>query len=55
MVGNTWDPGMNVPFDPVASRMAHQSKMKVALLNGNNIKNLDALLSEKKFIGTVIS
>jgi uridylate kinase len=55
MVGNTWDPGMNVPFDPVASRLAHHSKISVALLNGKNIKNLSALLSSKPFIGTVIS
>ncbi len=54
MVGNKWDPGMNVPFDPVASRLASQSKMKVALLNGKNIKNLDALLRGERFAGTVI-
>lgn len=54
MVGNTWDPGMNVPFDPVASRMAHKNGMTVALLNGQNMKNLQALLSGKKFMGTVI-
>lgn len=54
MVGNEWDPGMNVPFDPVASKLAHKEKMKVAILNGTNIKNLDRLLSGKNFIGTVI-
>lgn len=54
MVGNEWDPGMNVPFDPVASRLAHHSGMKVALLNGKNIKNLDDLLRGKRFAGTVI-
>ena len=54
MVGSEWDPGMNVPFDPVASRLAHHSGIKVALLNGKNMKNLDALLRGKRFIGTVI-
>ncbi len=54
MVGDVWDPGMNVPFDPIASRLAHHSGISVALLNGKNIKNLDALLSGKTFIGTVI-
>lgn len=54
MVGDTWDPGMNVPFDPVASKLAHHSGISVALLNGKNIKNLGALLSGKPFIGTVI-
>jgi len=54
IVGNTWDPGMNVPFDPVASRLAHQNGITVALLNGKNIKNLDCLFNGKKFIGTLI-
>lgn len=54
MVGDTWDPGMNVPFDPVASKMADLNKMSVALLNGKNIKNLNALLSGKSFVGTMI-
>jgi uridylate kinase len=55
MVGNTWDPGMNVPFDPVASRLAHQSKMTVVIANGKNMKNLQNILEEKLFIGTVIA
>ena len=55
MVGNKWDPGMNAPFDPVASRLADQSGIKVALINGANMKNLDALLKGERFIGTVIT
>lgn len=54
LVGNQWDPGMNVPFDPVASRLAHHSGIKVAIINGNNMKNLDGLLGGKRFEGTVI-
>ena len=54
MVGNTWDPGMNAPFDPVASRLAHHSGIKVAILNGKNMKNLDGLLKGERFVGTVI-
>lgn len=55
MVGSEWDPGMNVPFDPVASRLAQSSSIKVALLNGGNLKNLEKLLKGEKFVGTVIS
>ncbi|MBI5793479.1 UMP kinase [Candidatus Uhrbacteria bacterium] len=55
MVGNEWDPGMNVPFDPVASRLAHHSKISVAILNGKNISNLDGLLEGERFVGTVIN
>lgn len=54
MVGNVWDPGMNVPFDPIASKLAEQCKMHVAIVNGTNIKNLDQLLSGKIFEGTKI-
>ncbi|OGL61974.1 hypothetical protein A3C09_01440 [Candidatus Uhrbacteria bacterium RIFCSPHIGHO2_02_FULL_47_44] len=54
MVGDVWDPGMNVPFDPIASKLAEQCKMHVAIVNGTNIKNLDRLLSGKSFEGTQI-
>ena len=54
MVGNDWDPGMNVPFDPVASRLAHHSGIRVAILNGKNLKNLAGLLKGQRFAGTVI-
>lgn len=54
IVGDTWDPGMNVPFDPVASRLAHQSGIHVAMVNGQNLKNIDGLLSGKPFVGTMI-
>jgi uridylate kinase len=54
MVGNEWDPGMNAPFDPVASRLAHNAKINVVIMNGKNMKNLDNLLRGKNFIGTVV-
>jgi uridylate kinase len=54
MVGNKWDPGMNAPFDPVASRLAQSVGMRIVILNGKKIKNLEKMLDGKKFIGTVI-
>lgn len=54
IVGTKWDPGMNVPFDPVASRLADQSKIQVVIVNGKNLKNLDALLNGDRFQGTLI-
>ena len=54
MVGNEWDPGMSAPFDPVASRLAHHSGIRVGILNGKNMENLDNLLKGKRFLGTVI-
>lgn len=55
IVGNKWTPGLNVPFDPVASREAQKSKIKVIILNGKNLKNLGDCLVGKKFKGTTIS
>ena len=52
--GNNWDPGLNLPFDPVAAREAEKIKLKVVVMNGKNIKNLDNFLSGKNFKGTVI-
>jgi uridylate kinase len=54
IVGNKWDPGMNAPFDPVASRLADQIGLKVVVMNGKKIKNIESLLEGKKFVGTII-
>ncbi|MCP3684907.1 MAG: UMP kinase [bacterium] len=53
LVGNKWDPGLNTPFDPLASKEAEKLKLKVIII-GKNLKNLDNFLNGKKFKGTVI-
>ncbi len=55
IVGDKWHPGLNAPFDPVASKIAQKSKIKVYILKGTNIKNLENFLNKKEFIGTTIS
>jgi uridylate kinase len=55
VVGNKWRPGLNAPFDPVASRAAAENKLKVIILNGQNLKNLGDCLAERKFKGTTIN
>jgi uridylate kinase len=54
MVGDTWDPGMNLPFDPVASRLAAQSNMEVILVGGNSVSNIEKVLKGEKYKGSVI-
>lgn len=54
IVGNKWNPGMNTPFDPIASQMAEKEGMEVAVLNGGDLKNVAEYIAGKKFIGTVI-
>ena len=55
IVGTKWQPGLNAPFDPVASSIARKNKLKVIIMNGQNIKNLQQYLENKKFIGTIVS
>lgn len=54
IVGEKWRPGLNLPFDPIATRTAANLKLKVYMLNGKLIKNLDNFFAGKKFIGSVI-
>lgn len=54
LVGDTWKPGLSTPFDPIASKLAEELKLRVVLLNGTNLKNLKAYLDGKAFVGTVI-
>ncbi|OGH64877.1 MAG: hypothetical protein A2821_00160 [Candidatus Magasanikbacteria bacterium RIFCSPHIGHO2_01_FULL_41_23] len=54
VVGYTWDPGKNVPFDPTASTAAAKWKMTVSILNGNNLKEVAKAIDGKKFKGTRI-
>ena len=53
LVTSEWKPGLNFPFDPVASRLAEKSKLIVVSMKG--VDNLDKFLDNKKFEGTVIS
>lgn len=55
IVGSKWSPGLNLPFDPIASRAAHEYGQRVVILNGQKLDNLGACLTGRKFKGTVIS
>ncbi len=54
IVGDRWDPGANLPFDPLAAREAQKMRLEVAIMDGKDIRNLDNYLSGRKFRGTVI-
>lgn len=54
IVGNKWDPGLNMPFDPVASKHAQKLGLKVIISAGKNIPNLKNILNNKPFFGTII-
>jgi len=54
LVGDQWDPGLNMPFDPIASREAEQLGLEVAII-GNDMSNFERLLKGDVFRGTTIS
>lgn len=55
MVGSEWKPGLNAPFDPIASRIAEEENMTVICSDGRDIKNTIAILKNEDFVGTTIS
>jgi len=54
IVGKKWIPGMNVPFDPVASKAAQNLKMTVVFTKGTDLNNLENIIENQSFKGTVI-
>jgi len=54
MVGDEWEPRMNVPFDPVAAKLGAELGVRVRFVNGKNLENLGKALNGKLFTGTTI-
>lgn len=55
IVGDHWTPGDNLPFDPIASKAAHEAKIRVVIMDGKNLANFENFLLDQPFQGTVIS
>lgn len=54
IVGAEWKAGMNLPFDPVAAQVAEKKKLKVVIMAGKPLDNLENYLGGKEFTGSVI-
>jgi len=54
LVGNKWTPGLNVPFDPIATQLAKQLGLTVVVTNGKEFDNTDKILNGEEFRGTII-
>jgi len=50
-----WTPGMNTPFDPIASKLAQDLGVTVKILNGKQLDNVANALDDKPFIGSTIT
>lgn len=55
MLPKKWDPGLNVPFDPIAAKQAHKLGLEVAVINGKKLVELENYLSGREFVGTKIA
>ncbi len=55
IVGSEWNPGLNAPFDPIASKKAKELGLMVDILNGKKLENLAKCLDNYGFIGTRIN
>jgi uridylate kinase len=54
IVGDTWSPGTNAPFDPIASKLAEKLGLKVFFAEGTDLEEVKKVLQGKKFRGTII-
>ncbi|MFA5211121.1 MAG: UMP kinase [Patescibacteria group bacterium] len=54
IIGDKWEPGKNLPFDPLASKEAEKLKLTVKILAGKNLVEVRKALNSQKFIGTII-
>lgn len=53
-ISSEWNPGMNLPFDPIASKEASEIGIEVVFIGGHNLESLDDYLKGEKFMGTTI-
>ncbi len=54
IIGDEWSPGMNVPFDPIAAKLAEEEGMEVAVMNGGDLDNVTSYIAGRSFVGTLI-
>ncbi|MFZ2153911.1 MAG: UMP kinase [Candidatus Moraniibacteriota bacterium] len=54
MVGDKWDPGMSAPFDPIASKLAQENNLEVAIIGGADLENMKNYIEGRAFEGSVI-
>lgn len=52
LVGDTWSPGLNAPFDPIAAKHAQEIGLEVVIMNGKKLEQLRSYLNGQSFEGT---
>lgn len=54
MISSDWNPGMNLPFDPIASKEAEALGIEVVFIGGHNLESLNNYIRGNSFVGTTI-
>ena len=54
LVGEEWRPGLNAPFDPIASKLSRDEGLTVIVINGTDFDNIRQMMNGEEFVGTVI-
>lgn len=55
IIPNKWNPGLNVPIDPIAAKLAKKNKIQAIVASGEDLENFRNILDGKEFKGTFIS
>jgi uridylate kinase len=54
IIPKKWAPGLNSPFDPIASKEADRLGLEVAIINGKKLGELENYLEGREFVGSLI-
>jgi len=54
IVGTKWQPGLNAPFDPIASQRCAESDTRVIICHCKKINNWVKIFSDDEFEGTIV-
>jgi uridylate kinase len=54
LITDQWEPGLNVPIDPVSADYAQQHGIEVAIMSGESRENFTNYLDGNEFTGTTI-
>jgi len=55
IVGDNWEPGANLPFDPIAAKEAQKLKLAVKFVKGTDLTSMEDVLYGKIYKGSLIS
>jgi len=54
LISPRWIPGLSVPIDPIAAKIAQKLKLRAFIIKGTELKNLEKVILDKNFKGTII-